>query len=480
MTMIRDLFAAPTVGALDLVLKEWIDKKENDLRADYVLFDEYYRGEHHVFLTDRIDLLLTPEVKFRDNFCDVVVDVVVERLEVIGFDGSDEELSAYAWDIWQSNRMDQTQITTHLDAVLKGDSYILVSWDEGKERPRLEFQSPDVIIPHYNPATRMIDMVSKKWVDELPSSNSETVTRMNWYFPDRIEKYFAKGSGVWQKFQEENETEWPQPWVDKSGDPLGVAILHFRSKPGSDDFGMSELVNVIPMQDILNKSLLDLIQILDTQAFPGRWLRDIKASSSTFKVTPGNAWSVKSDNPEEPGELGQFDEADLEGPLRAIETLLQHIAAGSRTPQHLFQVGGGAPSGEALKVAESGLVKKVKQRQVSFGNSWEDVIRLANRLEGTFGSGMVGADDATLSTIWEDPETRNEKEHLEGIAIRLNELGIPRQQAWREAGYTEKDIETMLKEKEEERVTETNLGEAILTSFTRGNIIPETDPDLVN
>lgn len=468
----RDALAAPQTATLDLVLKDFIDKQEQALRADYLLFEQYYRGEQRVMLTDRLQSFLNPDLKFRDNYCGVVVDVLVERLEVIGFDGSDDKLNEYVWQVWQANRMDQTQITAHLEAVQKGDGYILVSWNKDEARPMLEFQNPDMIIPHYNPATRKIDWASKKWVD-TERLGGEAVSRLNLYFPDRIEKYFAKGDsttggGVWRQFQEEDETEWPQDWTDGKGDPIGVAIQHFRNLPGGDDFGVSELTNIVPLQDLLNKSLVDLMQILDIQGYPQRATIDLNTPNETLDATPGAVWNFKSTNPDEPGTITQFDVSDIDGPLRTIETIIQHISSISRTPQHLFQIGGDAPSGEALKVSESGLVFKVKRRQVGFGNTWEDSMRLAAKLEEVFGEGAIGADDATLSTMWQDPETRNEKDHLEGIAIRFNELGIPRQQAWREAGYTEPEIETMLEEKEAERATEASLGQELLRGFSAG------------
>ena len=103
MTLLQDALAAPQVGVLDLVLKQWIEDRLSDLRAGYMLFEEYYKGDHRAMLTDRLQKFINPDLEFRDNFCSVVVDVMVERLEVIGFDGSDEAFNQYAWDIWKSN-----------------------------------------------------------------------------------------------------------------------------------------------------------------------------------------------------------------------------------------------------------------------------------------------------------------------------------------------------------------------------------------
>jgi hypothetical protein len=58
--------------------------------------------------------------------------------------------------------------------------------------------------------------------------------------------------------------------------------------------------------------------------------------------------------------------------------LIQHVAAQTRTPPHyLLGQSGAFPSGESLKATETGLVAKVKRKQTTFGETWEEAMRLA-------------------------------------------------------------------------------------------------------
>ena len=447
-------------------LMQWIQQQAEDRRDDYDLTRRYYDGDHDTAVTDRLKKFLPPRLQFRDNFMNVVVDSLAERLKVIGFDTEDETFAEWSWNLWQRNRMDYTQVVVHTEAVMLGDSYLLCDWDAVNERPRWTHQMPEMMIPHYSETTRQIDWVSKKWIQH-PRIGDDPVTRLNLYYDDRVEKYVARG-GVWAKFQDDVDAEWPVPWTDGSGEPIGVPIIHFRNRPMGGDFGQSEILNVIPMQDLLNKSLIDLTMILDTLAFPQRYTLNVNHGSSRLDIMPGSVAEFHSEY--DGGQVGQWNAASVEGPLKAIESLVQHIAGTSRTPQHLFQIMGGVPSGEALKTAESGLVNKAKQRQVNFGNSWEDCLMMAHRIQSAFGSGVVADDaDAMVETTWDDPETRNEQSHMEVLKAKV-ELGVSKHQIFREMGYTQEQIDQMDVDGMSERQNETNIGAEILRSFNQGQV----------
>ncbi len=445
-------------------LMRWIQQQADERRTDYELSRQYYGGDHDTAITDRLKKFLPPRLQFRDNFMNVVVDSLSERLTVLGFDIEDETISEWVGELWGRNRMDHMQNVVHTETIMLGDSYLLCDWDELNERPRWTHQMAEMIVPHYNENTREIDWASKKWI-QRPHIGEEPETRLNLYYPDRVEKFVARG-GVWARYSEPEEP-WPVPWVDGSGEPIGVPLIHFRNRPMGSDFGQSEIINVIPMQDLLNKSLIDLTMILDTLAFPQRYTLNVNHGSSRLDILPGSVTEFHSEY--DGGTVGQWNAATVDGPLKSIEALVQHIAGTTRTPQHLFQIIGGIPSGEALKTAESGLVNKAKQRMVNFGNSWEDALMLAMRIQGVFGTALPEIEEGSIQTTWDDPETRNEQAHMESLKAKM-ELGITKHQIWREMGYTQEQIDQMDEDNTQERASETNIGAEILRNFQAGNI----------
>ena len=70
----------------------------------------------------------------------------------------------------------------------------------------------------------------------------------------------------------------------------------------------------------------------------------------------------------------------------------------------------------------------------------------------------------SIETRWADPETRNERELLETIAIKRDKLKIPLEQAWREAGYSEERIGEMQAMLGTEREAEASPTERFLQS----------------
>ena len=106
---------------------------------------------------------------------------------------------------------------------------------------------------------------------------------------------------------------------------------------------------------------------------------------------------------------------------------------------------------------------------VNFGNSWEDAVLMALRIQAAFGNPVINPDESVIETTWDDPETRNEQSHLESLRIKA-ELGVTKHQIWRELGYTQEQIDEMEMDGERERRAETNIGAEILRNFNAGEI----------
>ena len=91
----------------------------------------------------------------------------------------------------------------------------------------------------------------------------------------------------------------------------------------------------------------------------------------------------------------------------AIEEDVQHIAVQTRTPRHYFLQQGQAPSGDAIKSAEAGLVAKVVERQRQYGRSFAELVRLRQAYKGE--------QPKAIETIWADPEFRTMGELTDAI-----------------------------------------------------------------
>lgn len=406
-------------------------------RADeYRLHEDYYDGKHTTRLNDRTRQFLEANgIPFRENFCEPVIDTLAERLVVTGFDADSQRVADWLDELAEANRLDAMQDVVHTTALVKGDAYVVL--DTGPDGPQLAFNRPELVHCCYSDdATDQVLWAAKCWMtDEAGPSNprGRAVERLNIYLPDRIERWFrlSVGSkGGWQPWQGPDGNA-VTPWVDAAGEPIGVPVVHFRNRPLGKPHGRSELANVIPQQDLLNKLCVDLAMILDNQAWRQRWATGVDPSSADFKNLPGDVWMA----PDKDARFGDFAADEATGVLAAIEGTLSRIARRTRTPLHLL-TGGDMPSGEALRSAESGLVAKAGLRQTGFGNSWEDAMRLAMRIEQVFGEAdfPAGAEDGKISATWRDAQSRNEVEEA-NTALVKKQLGVSRRTLLMELGY---------------------------------------------
>jgi hypothetical protein len=69
-----------------------------------------------------------------------------------------------------------------------------------------------------------------------------------------------------------------------------------------------------------------------------------------------------------------------------------------------------------------------------FGESWEAVMKLAFRIQGDDRAQFIGAE-----TIWGDPESRTEGQHVDAL-LKLKTLGVPEPQLWEDAGFSPQQI----------------------------------------
>lgn len=416
---------------------------------------DYYQGQHNLaYSTEKFKQAFGALFDgFADNFCQPIVDAVEERLNVVGLRmGGDEtqEADTDAWRIWQANNLDADSQILHRAALTMGEAYALV-WS-GNGSPRIWIEDPMQMVLVTASGDRRSKLAAfKRWEGE------DGFLYATLYLPDRIEKYRSPtkaGMGGkasrWDKREVRGET-WPL------ANPLKeVPVVPFVNQPWIDGKGRSELSAIIPLQDGLNKLMADMLLASEFAAFRQRWMTgvEIPVDPETnqpiepFKSAVDRMWAV----PDEKARFGEFSESDLGNYVKAIETKVQHIATISKTPPHyLLGQSGSFPSGESLKATETGLVSKVRDAQTHFGESWEATFRLVFKVLRDERAGVIDS-----QTLWRDPESRTESEHVDAVTKKAA-LGVPWRFLMEDLGYSPQDISRM----EKMRAKDALLGEVL-------------------
>lgn len=405
----------------------------------YHTCDQYYRGVHQLcFATDKFKNAFGDLFRaFADNLCPAVCDAVTDNLQVTGFgvESGTAETANKAWELWQENRMDQRAGEVHLEAVRAGDSYVIV-WPDADGKPIIYPQDAQACTVGYD-----VEQPGKVlWGAKFWRLVDKTI-RANLYYADRIEKYITRATSpnglpdkdqAFIKFEVEGEA-WPL-----SHDYGAVPLFHFANNASVGQMGNSELVAVVPLQDALNKAVLDMMVAMEFAAFRQRWATGIEVTlgedgKPIAPFVPGveRLWTTDSEN----AKFGEFNPSELKQFLDVQNDFRLEIARVSATPLHYLNLQDGqVPSGEALKTLEKRHVRKVKDRMTTFGNVWEDVMNFALKI--------ASVEETRLSTEWADPFGPSDMEKLNVLQAK-KVIGIPEEQLWEEAGYAESDITKM-------------------------------------
>ena len=425
-------------------------QEDQDLERQrrYKAYREYYDGEHDTQLTPRLRAFLQLKfgVEFRTNYCPVVTDSLAERLRVTGFTAEGQEEILRDW--WKINRMDAAQVDVMQASIRDGDAYVIVEWDEEENHPiftmELAYDGSDGVNMHYSDVRRGEPLfASKQWKLSSPADGAGFKRRLNLYFEDRIEKYVSDArefAGAWQHYQEAGEP-WPIPWTRDSsegGDPLGLPVIHFKYKPHGYNYGRSRMADALPLQNQLNKAIIDLIGGADASGFQILWATGDKFSAA-LEVGPGSV--MRSDSPD--ARFGAIPPADLSGLLAYKKEIVIDIAAVTGTPLSRFQVSGQIAAEGTLKQQEAPLVADGETAALIFGNAWEDVLAMGRVLSNVFGKDTAPLaldEDTIIDTQWRQISTRDETDLANRMGVWAEKLSVADTVIWKRIGMTEEEI----------------------------------------
>lgn len=453
---------------------KWAIAQFNDSKrlAQYRIFYNYYEGNHPLaFATAKFRSTFGALFKdFSDNLCPAVVDSLSDRLKITGWQSSEmtkveqktpsnepgipdriwleiqDPLADQAMELWEENKMGSRAGTIHREALKEGDAYLLV-WPGDDMEAEYWPQTAMEMAVEYDPNKLGVIMRATKiwWVPAYKR------WRLNIYLPDRLEKYVSRQqapNGI-----PSNHTQWDTTSGDDGAGsviqhPYGrVPVFHFANKATYKP-GQSELKDVIPVQDALNKAVMDMMIAMEFASFKQRYVigMEVEVDEETGEPTDQNTKNYGVDRlfaipgTKDEVAVGQFDSTDLQQFLEVQDKFRAECARISGTPLHYFLIAtGDFPSGEAIKSAEGRFVGKIEDRHEDWGPIWGDAMLFGLSME------EVIPDEVELEPIWKDASPRSDSE-LADTAVKKKTLGVSRYQTLKELGYDDDLIQIMLQE----------------------------------
>jgi hypothetical protein len=424
----------------------------------------YYRGVHPLrFASSQFQKYYDNRYdNFADNWCQVVGDAPVERLTTIGIKPYGEaEADVESWRVWQTNGLDADSQLGFLGAGNAGRSFVLVWNPDNGDTPTVTFEDATQAIVHYEPGSRRKRAAGLKWWSD---GSLEYVTL---FLPDEVWKFerslYTAPKNVnlvgaadelrkWQKREVGTEPN-PQP------NPMGkVPLVELPNRPLLADDPISDISGVIPMQDAVNMLWSLLFNAADLASLPARVI--LGADFPTTPIIDDNGVvigdkPVPMENftldrflwvPDENASIANWPAADLKAYADIIEVQVGHIAAQTRTPSHYLIGKISNLSSDALIAAETGLVKKVQEKQLWYGQALREVFALiALAQDNPAKAAAISAGEV----MWKDAETRNRAQLADSL-VKLKSIGFPFEYLAGEYGLTPPEVATLMQMRDHE------------------------------
>lgn len=404
-------------------------------RNRYNEAEAYYEGNvPETFATSKLRraFKMTGD-RSRLNFCRPVVDAVNDRMEIASITGKSDRATNKIKEVWDLNELSLEAQEIHRRALVFGDAYVIV-WPDENGDVQVAYNSPKNMVIVYDPENprRKLYAVKVWQVDEKTQ-------RMDVYTRDKIVRYRAQSGDLTENLN------WSV--IDSAENPFNdIPVFHFRThRP----FGRPEHFDAYDTQNAINKLFITSMFTVDYQGAPQRYalatmddteLADWDDDSSerqnmeAMKTGPGQLWYMKG-----VAQVGEFKPADPATFWNPIRDSLRSMASLTATPLHYFERTS-LQTGQALRAAEAPLLKKINDREASFGATWREVFRFVLKIEGVKGD---------VEVYWKTLESMDEAERWD-IALKKINSGLSHKQALREGGYSEQEIEKIMAERDEE------------------------------
>lgn len=407
--------------------------------------DQYHQGVHRLPYMPR-----TADAEYKmlakraiTNMMPLVTGTCVQAMYVDAFrpgedQGGRQAASTHSpqWDFWQRSRLDARQMAVYRDALAFGQVFINVyKRDDGRAiaRSLSPLRTAALFRDPANDEEPYAVLTVHSYARHGDNPEPGEATMWDGQFEYDIE-FDGDGIKVVDK-REHGSDRCPvvrfAPFVDLEGRTAGIV------EP------------LIPLNDRINQTVFDLLVAQTYSSFKVRFATGMAPPMETevvedpdthevqvkIKLDPNTGQPIprKIDHnasrflfaQDKDTRFGTLDETPLNGFIESVDMSIRQLSAIAQIPPHhlLGQIAN--LSAEALQAAEISLMRKVEEFQKSFGESWEQVFRVAAQIEG-----FAGADDMHAEVVWRDVSSSALSQVSDGLGKLAENLEIPRKGLW--------------------------------------------------
>lgn len=393
---------------------------------DRQTFDRVYeytkgrRGKPNVpdDASDEVKELANLSVK---NILRLIRNSFAQSLSVVGYRTLSAEDNDPAWQIWQANKMDARQAEVHRPAVQYGVAYAVVTPGEDR-KPEIRCRSPRQLLAVYDdavlddwPQYALETWITKK--DAKPHRRGVLYDERYMYELDLGEvPMTATGQAevATKPITLRNVDDVIPHYGTEDGKPV-CPVVRFINDRDADDMIVGEVEPHIGMQKAINCVNFDRLIVSRFGANPQRVISGWTGSKQeVLKASALRVWTFE--DPEVKAQA--FPPASVEPYNAVLDEMVQHVVMEAQiSPSQVKLVN---ISAEALAAAEHREQLKLATKRESFGEAWEQVLRLAVEMDGD----NATVPDRGAEVLWRDTEARSFGAVVDGI-VKLAQVGVP-------------------------------------------------------
>ncbi|MET8648419.1 phage portal protein [Nocardia aurea] len=354
------------------------------------------------------------------NVLGMVRDSFAQNLSVVGYRRATALQNDPAWAMWQRNRMDARQAEVYRPAVTYGSAY--ASALPGANGPVFRIRSPRQMLatyvePHLDAWPQY---ALETWVDKTDAKPR----RKGWLLD--AEYVYPLDLGEISSLPTDPGRATPfsivdvgEPWrhgATDDGEPV-CPVVRFVNDRDADDMIIGEIAPLLVDQQAINEVNFDRLIVVRFGAFPQKVITGWSGSrSEVLRAAASSVMAFEDDNVK----ATNFAAASLDGYNAVLEEMVAAVAMKAQISP--AQVVGKMInlSAEALAAAEANQQRKLAAKRESFGESWEQLLRLGAAIDGDEATAI----DSGAEVIWRDTEARSFGAVIDGL-VKLAGVGVP-------------------------------------------------------
>lgn len=383
------------------------------------------------------------------NMMDLVVNYRAQSLKVEGYkDTTDPDSgNSPAWDkYWQKNKMDRRQLDLWRTVFTFGIGYAVpekaVDPLSNKSMIQIGLYSPrDFVALYEDPALDDWPVAALR-LRCLPGVFGEDTDDWEATIWDDTNIYVLQG----------DDGQWDLVSTTAHGMPV-CPVVRFVDEMDLEGRVRGQIEPLINLQNRLNQSCFDLLMTETFAAFRVRYVTGVmfgEVSEADSEPSPEllaeanrRKMQLAADRllafPDADTKVGDLPEGNLEQLIQVVQQNIRIFAIKSQTPPQDFlgDVGGNI-SADALSALEASSAAKTREKQKSFGESVEQLLRLCALLDGD----KATATDDSSQVIWGQPETRSLAQVADAYGKIASLLQVPVEELWQYIpDVTQQDID---------------------------------------